>query len=130
MGRVAALEGLAGGLLAVVADVTGPAVLLDEAGDLGAGEARHLLQVPLDLGLVRSPEAVVLEADQRAPHEGVGGSAVSELEVRGLVAVEKGAELVEGGTCQRFLDTRRMGLGKCFLRGGFTARTRIHYGNR
>ena len=23
-----------------------------------------------------------------------------------------------------------MGLGKCFLRGGFTARTRIHYGNR
>ncbi len=34
------------------------------------------------------------------------------------------------GTCQRFWDTRRMGLGKCFLRGGFTARTRIHYGNR
>ena len=27
---------------------------------------------------------VVLEADQRAAHEGVGGSAVSELEVRGL----------------------------------------------
>ena len=96
MRRVAALEGLAGGLLAVVADVTGPAVLLDEAGDLGAGEARHLLQVPLDLGLVRSPEAVVLEADQRAAHEGVGGSAVSELEVRGLVAFEEGAELVEG----------------------------------
>ena len=35
-----------------------------------------------------------------------------------------------GGTCQRFMDTRRMGPGKCFLRGGFTARTRIHYGNR
>ena len=34
------------------------------------------------------------------------------------------------GTCQRFWDTRHMGLGKCFLRGGFTARTRIHYGNR
>ena len=39
-------------------------------------------------------------------------------------------EMRRFGTCQRFWDTRRMGLGKCFLRGGFTARTRIHYGNR
>ena len=96
IGRVAARKGLGGGLLAMVADVAGPAVLPDEAGDLGPGEARHLLQEPLDPGLVRPPEAVVLEADQRAPHEGVGGSAVSGLEVRGLIAFEEGAELVEG----------------------------------
>ena len=42
--RAAALERLGGGLLAMIADVAGPAVLLDDACDLGPGEARHLLQ--------------------------------------------------------------------------------------
>ena len=95
VGRVAALEGVGRGLAAVIADAPGPAVLSDEAGDLGAGEARHLLDEPLHQSLVRSPEAVVLEADQRAAHEGVGRGAVGELEVRRFIAVQEGPDLFE-----------------------------------
>ena len=53
----------------------------------------------------------------------------SVLLMRDTVVLQTTA-YTRSGTCQRFWDTRRMGLGKCFLRGGFTARTRIHYGNR
>ena len=95
-GRVAAPEGVGRRLAAVVPDVPGPAVLPDEAGDLGPGEARHLLDESPQQPLVGLPEAVVLEADQRAAHEGVGGGAVSELEVRGLVALQEGPDLAEG----------------------------------
>ncbi len=93
---VAAREGVGRGLAAVVADVPGPAVLPDEAGDLGPGEARHLLEVPLHQALVRLPEAVVLEANQGPAHEGVRGVTAGGLEVRGFVALQEGAELVEG----------------------------------
>ena len=80
----------------MVADVAGPAVLLDEAGDLGPGEAGHLLQIPLHQTLVGLPKGAVLEADQRPAREGVGGAAVGELEVRRLNAVQEGPDLVEG----------------------------------
>ena len=95
MGCVAPRKGLGGGLLAMVPDVPRPAVLPDEAGDLGPGEAGHLLQVPLHQSLVGLAEPVVLESDQGAAHEAVGRGAVGELEVRGLVAVQEGADLAE-----------------------------------
>ena len=95
-GRVAALEGVGRGLAAVVPDVPGPAVLGDETVRLSPGEARHLLDESPQQPLVGLPEAVVLESDQRAAHEGVGGGPVGELEVRRLAAVQEGADLVEG----------------------------------
>ena len=73
-----------------------PAVLLDEAGHLGPGQAGHLLEEPLRQALVGLPEAVVLEADQRAANEGVGGAAVGEFEVRRFAAVQEGPDLLEG----------------------------------
>ena len=72
--------------------------LSDEAVDLGAGEARHLFDEPLQQSLVRSPEAVVLEADQRAAHEGVGRGAVGELEVRRFIAVQAAPDPFEGAS--------------------------------
>ena len=54
VGYVAAREGLGGGLLAVVADPPGPAVLRDEAGDLGPRVARHLLDEALYQALFSS----------------------------------------------------------------------------
>ena len=95
MGRVAAWEGVGRRLPAVVTDVAGTAVLGDEARDLGPGQAGHLLQVPLQQPLVGLTEPVILEMDQRAADEGVGGGPVTELEVRRLAAVQEGPDLVE-----------------------------------
>jgi len=75
---------------AVVSDVAGPAVPADEAGDLGPGEAGHLLDEPLHQPLVGSPEPVVLEADQGAAHEGVGGGAVGTLALQAHLPLETG----------------------------------------
>ncbi|MDE2878841.1 hypothetical protein [Candidatus Palauibacter soopunensis] len=76
MGCVSAREPVRRRLPAAIADVAGAAVLGDEAGDLGPGQARHLLQVPLHQPLLGLAEPVVREADQRAAHEGVGGGPV------------------------------------------------------
>ena len=63
----------------------------------GPGERRHLLDESPQQSLVGLSSApVVLEADERPSDEGVGGGAVGELEVRRLVAVQEGADLVEG----------------------------------
>ena len=82
-------------LPAVVADVATPAMLGDEPGDLGPGQAGHLLQVPLHQALVGLPEAVVLEAHQRSADEAVGGGAVGECEVGRFVAFQEGSDVVE-----------------------------------
>ena len=95
-GRVAALEGVGRGLPAVVADVAAPAVLPDEAVDLCPGEAGRLLEEPPHKALVGLPEAVVLEPDQRAPDARVGRVTVGELDVDLFVALQEGADVVEG----------------------------------
>ncbi len=92
---VAAREGPGGGLLAVVADPPGPAVLLDEAGDLGPRVARHLLDEALYQALLIPLEAMELEADQRPADEVVGGVPAGEPEVRRLATVQEGPDLVE-----------------------------------
>ena len=95
VGRVAAREGPGGGLLAVVPDPPGPAVLLDEAGDLGPRVARHLLDEALYQALLIPLEAMELEADQRPADEVVGGGPAGEPEVRRLATVQEGPDLVE-----------------------------------
>ena len=82
VGSVAAREGPGRGLLAVVADPPGPAVLLDEAGDLGPRVARHLLDEALYQALLIPLEAMELEADQRPADEVVGGVPVGKPEIR------------------------------------------------
>ena len=73
----------------MVTDVARPAVLSDQAGDPGARRAGHLLNELLHQTLVWLPEAVVLEADQRAADEDVGGSAVGDLGVGRFAALSR-----------------------------------------
>ena len=95
MGCVAARERVRQRLPAAIADVAGAPVLGDEADDLGPGQVRHLPQVPPHRPLIGLAEAVLLEADQRAAHEGAGGRLVGEFEVRRLVALQERPDLVE-----------------------------------
>ena len=121
---IAACEGPRRGLLAVVAYVAGPAVLGDQPAQLRWGQAGHLAQELPDPALVRPPKAVVVpEPDQRPPDEGVGGVAVRKVEVRRLVTLQEGAELVEspnpfGAKCHDHPPRMSSPLGSCSLLAG------------
>ena len=75
--------------------MAGSLVLGDQPGELGPGEAGRLREEALHKALAGPPQPVVLEPLQRAPDEGVGLVAVGGVEIRGLVAVQEGVELLE-----------------------------------
>ena len=64
----------------MVTDVAAPAVLTDETGNLGPGEARCLLEETLDLPLARLPQAWVEHPLQRSGDEGVGPGDFRQLD--------------------------------------------------
>ena len=129
---IAAREGPRPGLLAVVAYVAGPAVLRDQPAQLRWGQAGHLAQELPDPAFVRPPKAVVvLEPDQRPPDEGVGGVAVRKVEVRRLVTLQEGAELVErpnpfGAKCHDHPPRMSSPLGSCSLLAGNPSPAHAH----
>ena len=114
--------------------MAGPAVLGDQPAQLRWGQAGHFAQELPDPAFVRPPKAVVvLEPDQRPPDEGVGGVAVRKVEVRRLVALQEGAELVEspnpfGAKCHDHPPRMSSPLGSCSLligqRSGWPERRR------
>ncbi len=95
-GRVAVKEGPGRGLLSVVTEPSGPAVLPDEAGDLGPGEARRLLEEALDHPLVGLPEARIKHLLESPADEGVGPVAVDVADLGQLGTFHEGPHLVDG----------------------------------
>ncbi len=77
-------------------DVATLAVLIDEAGDLGPGEVRCLLEEALDHPLVSLPEAWVGHPLERPGDEGVGLDPVEVADIRQPVAFLEGPHMVDG----------------------------------
>ena len=98
------------------------------------GEDRHLelgFEELYTVGLVSGEDWEQFGNVRTVGFDGAGQLYIFDNVADRITVMRPNGEFVRAfGTCQRFWDTRRMGLGKCFLRGGFTARTRIHYGNR
>ena len=93
--RVAPREG-PGGRPAPVADLAGGAELGDQAGDLLARAPGHAAQIAHDHPLVGLAQARIAEMAQRVGDEGVARLAPVDLDIQGLAAVEKGANLFQG----------------------------------
>ena len=94
--RVAAREGPCRGLVAVVPDVAGPAMLPDEAIDLCPGEARGLLEEAQNRPFVSPPEAWVEDPLHRHGDEGVGPVAVEVGDLGPIGALHERPHLVDG----------------------------------
>ena len=93
---VAALEGPRRRSAAAVDDAPGVPVLPQQARQLRPRQTGGLAEEAPQRALVGLAEPGVAEARQRALHEGVGLLAGAWLEVNRVVAVEKGADLVQG----------------------------------
>ena len=94
--RVAALERPRRRSAAAVDDPPGVQVLTHEARQLRPRQTGRLCEKAPERALAGLAEPGVAEARQRALDEGVGLRAGPGLEVHRLVAVEKGANLIQG----------------------------------
>ena len=94
--RVDPLEGSPTVVLTAVGDLPHLPVLGDEPGHLGAGQSRCLGQVLAYRTLVRPPEPVIPDANQRTADELVGTGPVLWMIVDCLIAIQEGPDLVDG----------------------------------
>ena len=93
--RVDPLEGSPTVVLTAVGDLPRLPVLGNEPGHLGAGQPRCLGQVLAYRTLVRPPEPVIPDANQRTADELVGAGPVLWKIVDDLVAFQEGADPVD-----------------------------------
>ena len=94
--RIAAPKRLRWRLTAPVHDPPGVPILPDQTGQLGAGQSGHLGQVAPDHAPIRFAQAQVVEPHQRPANEIVSGLTIGDLEIHPLVAVDHGANLIQG----------------------------------
>ena len=93
---IAAPKGLRRRLAAPVHKASRVPILPDQTGQLGAGQSRHLGQVAPDHAPIRLAQAQVVEPHQRPANEIVSGLTIGDLEIHPLVAVDHGANLIQG----------------------------------
>ena len=94
--RADPLEGSPTVALTAVGDLPHVPVLGNEPGHLGAGQSRCLGQVLAYRTLVRPPEPVMADANQRTADELAGAVPVLWMIVDGLIAIQEGPDLVDG----------------------------------